>query len=319
MGKKRVPESPYDCFFERDVARGWPGTAVERMPLVVRVDDVPPVLLDWPHRHTDFFALYVVRSGRGIHTIDDIAYSVSRGDVYAMGLGVTHCYSQCDSLISDALYFDPGIFSQADRVALAETPGFLAMFVAGLRPGNADAGSGRWLHLTPEAYQDVAGQIGELRAEWLAGGPTGSLVARALFLRLLVRLARMNASGGPGAEGRPTAPPQVLRDTAIAAAVSYMDEHFAEPLRIEHVAASVFLSTDRFTEVFAATMGRTPRDYLRHLRLEKASRLLAHTDLSVAEIGQDSGFGDSAYFARAFRAAKGITPSEFRSSMREKA
>lgn len=308
-----------DCHFQPDVARPWVGTAAERLPLVVRVDDVPPGLLDFPHRHVDFFALYVVRSGRGIHTIDDTAYSVSRGDVYAMGLGVTHCYSQCDNLVSDALYFDPGIFSQADREALAHTPGFLAMFVAGLRPGKGDAGSGRWLHLTPEAYQDVSGQIGELRAEWLAGGATGSLLARALFLRLLIRLARMNARGVVGAETKPAEPSQALRDTAVASAVTYMDEHFAEPMRIEHVAASVFLSTDRFSEVFAATMGRTPRDYLRHLRLEKASQLLAHTDLPVAVVAQDSGFGESAYFARAFRAATGVTPSEFRSRMREKA
>lgn len=304
-----------ECIFGRDVARAWAGTAADRLPLVVRVDDVPADLLDRPHRHEDFFALYVVRSGRGIHTIDNIAYSVSRGDVYAMGLGVIHCYSQCENLVSDALYFDPDIFSPADRDALSDEPGFLSMFVAGLSPAKAENGSGRWLHLTPEAYQEASRQIAELRQEWLAGGSTGALLSRALFLRLLVSLARINSRS----EARSATAKPVLRDCAIAAAVSYMDGHFAEPVRIEHVAASVFLSTDRFTEVFAATMGRTPRDYLRHLRLERASQLLANTDLSIAAIGQDSGFGDSAYFARAFRAATGVTPSEYRCRMRRKA
>src|SRR5579883_1759523 len=130
MGRGMTTEPPRDCFFERDVASGWAGTAADLLPLVVRVDDVPPILLDRPHRHTDFFALYIVRSGRGIHIIDDIPYGVSRGDVYAMGLGVTHTYTQCEGLFSDALYFSPRLFSRATREALAETPGFLSMFIA---------------------------------------------------------------------------------------------------------------------------------------------------------------------------------------------
>ena len=91
-----------------------------------------------------------------------------------------------------------------------------------------------------------------------------------------------------------------------------MDERFAEPLRVEQVAASVFLSPDRFTEVFARTMGRTPRDYIRHLRVERARRLLETTALSVSEVGQQAGFGEAAYFTRVFRAATGMTPTEFR-------
>jgi transcriptional regulator GlxA family with amidase domain len=95
-----------------------------------------------------------------------------------------------------------------------------------------------------------------------------------------------------------------------------MDEHFAMALRIEQVAASVFLSTDRFTEVFGKSMGRTPRDYLRHLRLEQAKLLLATTDESISSVGLKSGFSDIAYFSRVFRAAVGLTPSRYRAGLR---
>jgi AraC family L-rhamnose operon regulatory protein RhaS len=317
MGKGIVFEPPRDCFFERDVASACAGTAARRLPLVLRVDDVPPILLDCPHRHIDFFALYVVRSGRGIHIIDDIPYGVSRGDVYAMGLGVTHCYTQCDNLVSDALYFAPQIFNRAVREALAEEPGFLSMFVAGLRPGAAGEGSGRWLHLTPDGYSVVAQQIAELRFEWNANSQTGTLLSQALFLRLLVHLARLNAGAAQSGDMRTASPTSGIRETTVAAAVRYMDEHFAEPLLIEQVAASVFLSTDRFTEVFAAAMGRTPRDYLRHLRLERARLLLTTTEESISAIGRESGFGDSAYFSRMFRAATGLTPKEYRNRARQ--
>ena len=112
----------------------------------------------------------------------------------------------------------------------------------------------------------------ELRREWAAGTPDGTLLARGLFLRLLVHLARRYAeSHAPGADSPPAAPgASSAQEATVAAAVRYLDEHFAEPLRVEQVAASVFLSPDRFTEVFARTMGRTPRDYIRHLRVERA-------------------------------------------------
>ncbi|HEX5323079.1 MAG TPA: AraC family transcriptional regulator, partial [Capsulimonadaceae bacterium] len=223
---------------------------------------------------------------------------------------------QCESLVSDALYFAPQIFDQTMREALAEAPGFLSMFVAGLRPGSSGEESGRWLHLTPDNYAEVSHQIAELREEWLSGKPTGALLSHALFLRLLVHLARLNAAGTQSSDLRAPGPVSSLREGTVAAAVRYMDENFTEPLRIEHVAASVFLSTDRFTEVFTASMGRTPRDYLRHLRLERARRLLSATEESISAIGRESGFGDSAYFSRVFRAATGFSPKEYRNRAR---
>ena len=107
-------------------------------------------------------------------------------------------------------------------------------------------------------------------------------------------------------------PSSAPREATVAAAVRFLDAHFDEPLRVEQVAASVFLSPDRFTEVFARTMGRTPRDYIRHLRVERARLLLNTTSLSVSEVGRQAGFGEAAYFTRVFRAATGMTPREFR-------
>jgi AraC-like DNA-binding protein/mannose-6-phosphate isomerase-like protein (cupin superfamily) len=303
---------PIDCWFARDVASHWPDTAAAKLPLVVRVDDVPPSLLDAPHRHRDFFALYVVRSGRGVHVIDDVSYGVCRGDVYVMGLGATHCYTQCHRLISDALYFSPAIFSQNMLEVLSETPGFLTLFVEAPFTRSPQRG-GRWLHLAPHAYDDVSEKIAELKAEWASGSPAGTMLAHMLFVRLLVHLARSYEDGNSRLDG-PHSP--ALAETTVAAAVRFIDEHFSEPLRIEQVAASVFLSADRFTEVFTKVMGRTPRDYLRHVRLECAKRLLLSTGESISAIGCQAGFGEASYFTRAFGAATGMTPSRYRAAHR---
>ncbi len=304
-----------------ELLAGWPHTAAASLPLVIYHDEIDAGQEAVSNRHADFFSLYFVRRGRGTHWINGVPYGVARGDVYAMGLGMTHWFADCENLATDTLHFAPHVFDAATRDALAETPGFQSLFVeeplrrAAARGEIEHSEGGRWLHLTPDAYAPVVEMLGELRREWAAGTPDGTLLARGLFPRLLVHLARRyaeaHASGGdrtpPAA--REASPAQ---EATVAAAVRYLDAHFAEPLRVEQVAASVFLSPDRFTEVFARTMGRTPRDYIRHLRVEHARRLLATTGLSVSEVGQAAGFGEAAYFTRVFRAATGTTPREFR-------
>ena len=293
-------------------------TAAASVPLVFYQEAIGTGNEAQANCHQDFFSLYFVRQGRGTHYIDGIPYGVSRGDVYAMGLGMTHWFAGCENLQTDTLHFAPEIFDPATLNALAETPGFQSLFVEEpLRRGKEHkerehGEPGRWLHLTPDAYAPVAEMLRELQREWAAGTPDGTLLTRGLFVRLLVHLARRYsetigiAPRSTPREGDPTT------EATVAAAVRLLDERFAEPLRVEQVAAAVFLSPDRFTEVFARTMGRTPRDYIRHLRVECAKSLLKATAFSISEIGMQAGFNDPAYFTRVFRAATGKSPREYR-------
>lgn len=299
-------ESWFDALAERCA-----GTAAAHLPLVIWNDTIHAGNESIVYRHNDFFSLYIVRQGRGEHIIDGVSYGVVRGDVYAMGIGMTHTFASSENLVTDTLHFSPRFFDSPTLDALLETRGFQSLFVEEPLRRAVTPGSSRWLHLTPDAYTAIELSLGELRREWASGTATGVLLTRGLFLRLLVHLARLyvesEAAGAAGVAGV-SAPHQAT----VAAAVRYFDAHFAEAVRIEQVAASVFLSPDRFTEVFAAIMGRTPRDYLRHVRVEQAKRLLRTTDLPVQEVGLASGFGEAAYFARAFRAATGTTPRAFR-------
>ena len=303
-----TPPAPVQDSDFQTLAARWPQTAAAHLPLVMWRDTAgqgdPPTAF----RHHDFFSLYIVRQGRGTHVIDGIPYGVARGDVYAMGLGMTHWFADCDQLATDTLHFAPTIFDPATLEALTQTRGFQSLFVE--EPLRREGKGGRWLHLTPEQHTAVSLTLAEMHTEWASGTPAGTLLTRALFLRLLIHLARFYAA-------HPGPPPDLSHEATVAAAVRYLDAHFAEPLRISEVAASVFLSPDRFTEVFGAAMGRPPRDYLGHLRLERAKTLLAATDKPIAEIGLESGFGDAAYFTRAFRAATGLAPRDFRRRTRQ--
>ena len=63
---------------------------------------------------------------------------------------------------------------------------------------------------------------------------------------------------------------------------------------------------------FRAAFGRGVHEELQRCRIDRAKRLLAETDLTLAQVADASGFGSSSYFATAFRRAVAETPGRFR-------
>lgn len=57
---------------------------------------------------------------------------------------------------------------------------------------------------------------------------------------------------------------------------------------------------------------------LTHIRLEHAKKLLTTTDLRIADIAAETGFGHVNTFIRAFRRYARVTPAQYRADMRAK-
>jgi AraC-like DNA-binding protein len=83
------------------------------------------------------------------------------------------------------------------------------------------------------------------------------------------------------------------------------------------VAKTVGLSPRYFSRVFKAETGTTFEKYLLQLRLEKARDLLRYTALPIKQVGQEAGFGSSAYFFEAFKRMSGLAPERYRRTMTE--
>jgi AraC-like DNA-binding protein len=253
-------------------------------------------------RHVDFRSLYIAERGEGRHIIDDTAYGIARGDVYLMSAGSNHTFAAGRRMLLHAVHFGDAVFDPETWATLAAVPGFDQLLVA--------PNTSRRLHLSPDAYGEVARDLAELWAEWRSDSPASGLLVRALLLRLLVHLARVAADEPPPPLDGRGVPPH--RDEIVASALRSIDLAHGGPLRVRDLAAAAYLSADRFTEVFASVTGRTPRDYIRHVRLERASTLLATSALTITEIARMSGFRDGAHFSHTFRAHTGHSPRDFR-------
>jgi len=77
-------------------------------------------------------------------------------------------------------------------------------------------------------------------------------------------------------------------------------------------AAEMGLSTGHLSRLCRAAKGVSASTYIEAQIIQEACRLLAFTQLSIAEVGYRLGFSDPSYFSRRFRAVQGQTPSLYR-------
>ncbi len=78
------------------------------------------------------------------------------------------------------------------------------------------------------------------------------------------------------------------------------------------MAQSVNLSAAYFCYLFKSITGVPPAKYLKSLRMQQSTVLLATTFLSVKEIVRHVGLADDSHFVRDFKRRYGVTPSEYR-------
>ena len=77
------------------------------------------------------------------------------------------------------------------------------------------------------------------------------------------------------------------------------------------------ISPGHLHDVVKTSTGMTPSELIQQELMQEAKRLLAHTDMSVAEVGHQLGFEDPAYFGRYFRRNQKVSPGQYRSEVRK--
>jgi transcriptional regulator GlxA family with amidase domain len=91
-----------------------------------------------------------------------------------------------------------------------------------------------------------------------------------------------------------------------------MDTAYAEPLELGALARIAGVSPRHFSRSFRRTFGETPHQYLLTRRIERARYLLRTTDMLVAEVCLEVGWGSVGSFTTTFRRHVGVSPTEYR-------
>lgn len=99
---------------------------------------------------------------------------------------------------------------------------------------------------------------------------------------------------------------------AIQTAVNYIEENLDKPIPLEALASTAALSPYYFQRLFARLVRKPVQEYCKLRRLSKACDALQHKGIRVLDVALAYGFSSHANFTRAFKAAYGITPEEYR-------
>ena len=101
-------------------------------------------------------------------------------------------------------------------------------------------------------------------------------------------------------------------------AAAYLGEHYNEEIVVESYANEHNMSVSWFIRNFRQRIGTTPTQYIMSKRIANAQMLLESSDYNMTEIAKIVGYDNPLYFSRVFKKEKGMSPMEYRKSIRKK-
>lgn len=87
---------------------------------------------------------------------------------------------------------------------------------------------------------------------------------------------------------------------------------FHTQITVQDLAARHFLSESNLRKKFSESIGVSPKQYIIHLRLMEAKRLLKQTNKAIESISSEVGFTSSSRFYDYFVKSTGVSPLEWR-------
>jgi AraC-like DNA-binding protein len=98
----------------------------------------------------------------------------------------------------------------------------------------------------------------------------------------------------------------------LAVIHEYLMNNYREEVNLKRLAGLVNMAEGSLCRFFKTNMGMTVFEYLSHIKIDFACKLLMDHDLSILEVCLDSGFNNLSHFNKQFKKIAGIPPSEYR-------
>ncbi|MDO5100235.1 MAG: response regulator [Eubacteriales bacterium] len=104
----------------------------------------------------------------------------------------------------------------------------------------------------------------------------------------------------------------------VMQAQRYIMEHFNQPeLDLTEVARAIGSSPSYLSRLMKQESGSSFKEFLTHVRINRAELLMRTTDESFYRIAELSGYRNQHYFSTAFKNLTGMSPSEYKRSIGE--
>ncbi len=248
----------------------------------------------------DYVEVNIVISGVGVHNVSGQSIPCSTGDICILSQGISHFYTECDSLSVRRLLFSPKEYFSGECAQVGSMQFCHGVFCEGSYICCATLDRITF-HKIDSLFSDIECEKNNIDAS------THEMVSAYLTLILITVSRYMNGALKSGTD-LPCNERELVRSVT-----RIVDEEFSSPsLTLEAVSGELFVSPSHLSRVFKSYKGKSFSDYLRELRLNHACLLLKKSDMTVEAIVDACGLRDIPNFYRTFNTYKGMTPVQYR-------
>ncbi len=270
--------------------------------------DLRTLLHDYETHWHDYFEIEYILSGSGEYIIDNVSYEIAPGMLFFMTPANFHCVKPQNAkiynvifsgsiakaaILSDLTDFsdkkEP--FAQKQNIPLQNAP------VQNIPVQNSPAPVVCLVPDRDKAY--LEGLFSEL-----TGHMQDPSYAPLLLNCLLCKIGKLKCLSASGEN--------VFRSKALL----YLLNHFRDAITLEEAAAYTGLTPTYFSRLFKEETGCGFKETLDDMRFSYAHKLLTFSDMAIAQICQESGFTDYANFIRRFGKRFGMSPGQYRQTLK---
>ena len=140
-------------------------------------------------------------------------------------------------------------------------------------------------------------------------GPSAAPYVDYLGRAIAAHLIRKHSSASPVDHA-----PVRLGHRHLSRAIDFMETNLGDSIDLVAIAAVTGLSPSHFARQFRTMIGKAPHQYLMHLRIERAKRLLSETETPIVAVAFACGFANQEHLTRLFKRDCGIAPAAFRNA-----
>ena len=255
------------------------------------------------HTH-DFIEIVYVLSGSAVQYVDDEVFEVGRGDMIFLNYGSRHSFDAKEAFEYINICFSPETMG---KTVITSQNAFSLLSLTAFDEMRNESTGGKISFLGNER-REIEGILLAMLKEYREKQSAWHTVMENYLNILITRMLRKTELGAQSEEIG-----DVWKELS-----DFIDANLQTELSLSALASKCFYNPSYFSRAFKEKFSVSPVEYITRKRLEMAERLLCETDLSVDEIGRQSGFSDRSRFYYAFSKYVGSTPSEYRKYNKEK-
>ena len=94
--------------------------------------------------------------------------------------------------------------------------------------------------------------------------------------------------------------------------------HYAQTITVSQIAEIFHYNSAYLSSLYKKTTGVPLKQYINHVRIDAAKKMLISSDSSLKEIAFRCGYTDEKYFFKVFKQLENMTPTEYREAFYKK-